>query len=167
MITFNRIKLLLEDSSIANKTDSVKGVSVEGIHYSHLPNLSHLEGNRSGTGITGSEQKRLADSNDPRIKKRIYFYNKTDRSFPKPEQGLGPHIHSAMLKNIYDPTNASLQEKEKINAHKKKYSDGYHHPSNTFESSVVDAGYSGYTNNGATVILGKDKIHVKYHNDKI
>ena len=162
MTTFKRILKLLEDSSITQKSGHPKGISVEGVHYSHKPNLTHLQGKLSGTGITGSEQKRLGDSDDPRIKSRVYFYEKTGDVMPRPEQGLGPHIHTTTVKNIYDPKSATDEQKAEINEHKKKYTTGYHHPSNTFESAVLDAGYHGYKNAGMVAVLGQDSVPVQY-----
>lgn len=144
---------------ISESTDE----SIEGVHYSHTPHLTHLEGERSGTGIRGSEQKRLHDSDDSRIKNRVYFYNKTGHELPKAETGLGPHVHIAKLTNIYNPSTASEEQRSVVEQHKKKYTTGFHNPSNTFESAVLDSGYHGYTNAGMTVVMGQKKVPVKYH----
>lgn len=157
MITF--LDFILEDAA-------PKGVTVHGVHYSHQANLTHLDPAKSGTGIKGAEQKRLPDSEDDRIKHRAYFYNKTGEDFPKPEAGLGTHIHTAHLDKIYDPSKASDSEKAEVALHKQKHMGGWNHPSNAFESGVLDAGYRGYTNAGMTVVMGKDKVPVSYHGSR-
>jgi len=136
-----------------NEREQSKGVSVQGVHYSKKPGLTHLEGRMSGTGIKGAEQSRLQETKDNRIKNRVYFYNHTGGDLPRPEQGLGPHIHTATLHNIYDPSTASDEHRAEVEHHKAKHAVGFHNASNTFESAVVDAGYHGYTNRGMTVVL--------------
>jgi hypothetical protein len=144
---------------------SNKGITVQGVHYSHTAGLTHLDGTLNGSGgIKGAEHERLHDTDDSRIKSRAYFYNHTGSQLPKPEAGLGPHVHTATLSNIYDPHNASDEQRAEIDHHKKKYTTGYHNKSNTFESSVMDAGYDGYTNNGMTVVMGKKHIPVTHQN---
>lgn len=126
-----------------------------GIHYSHQPHLNTLVGGMSGTGIKGAEQERLSQSSDARIKKRIYFYPDQGSNLPRPETGLGTHVYSAKLTNMLD---ASKNSPELLSVTKKakEYTDKGVHPSNAFESSVVDHGYSGYKTDLMHVVLNKD-----------
>lgn len=133
---------------------------ISGIHYSNQPNLFTLRGDRSGSGIKGAEERRLRDSRDPRIKLRVYFYNKTSDTLPKREPGLGIHVYAAKLNNIYDNENATPEERNIINLNREKYQDEM--PANAFESALLDSGYMGYTNKGMTVILGQDELPVNY-----
>lgn len=108
-------------------------VSFQGTHYGKNA-TPILLGRMSGTGIKGAEQTRLANSTDSRIKKRVYFYiPKPDGSMPKPESGLGNHVHTQRLNNILSPG----KEMNRLS----KLAGG---DSNKFESNVVDAGYDGY-----------------------
>lgn len=144
-----------------------KGVEVHGIHYSNRPNLSALDGRFSGSGIKGAEQKRLGERGaDPRIKKRVYFYNKEATHKPVPnvhEQGLGQHTYSAHLGRIYDPEKATPEQRSEINTHREKHIYNGAEHSNAFESAVLDSGYHGYTNRGMTVVMNHHEVPVKYH----
>jgi hypothetical protein len=126
-----------------------------------------------GTGINGAEARRLRDSDDDRIKRRVYFYIQrqiTDAykklnpymagllednfatHAARKEPGLGPHVFIQRFQNILDPdsqdgvriANESLDN-------------------NNFESLVVDNGYDGYTSpeQGMMVILDHD-VPVQY-----
>lgn len=146
-------------------TEQEEGV-VHGIHYSHQPNLTHLEGGRSGTGIAGREQRRLEHTIDPRIKSRVYFYNHnpSEPNLPRPETGLGVHVYKAKLHNIYNPSTASDEQRAEVTKHKQKYLDQGEDNSNAFESAVLDTKkYQGYTNAGMTVVLGQKHVPVEYH----
>lgn len=164
MLKFNQF--LHEKESPENNT---KGTTVQGIHYSHTSGLHELHGSRFGTGIKGAEQRRLNEpGTDTRIKSRVYFYNKAaHEKLPKiHEGGLGQHAHSATLTKIYDPEKASPEHRAEVNHHAQKYKDEGHHPSNAFESGVVDSGYHGYTNGQMTVVLNHPRVPVKYEGHK-
>lgn len=133
---------------------------ISGIHYSNQPNLFVLRGDRSGSGIKGAEERRLRDSQDPRIKLRMYFYNKISDALPQREPGLGSYVYAAKLTNIYDNENATSEERNIIKQNKEKYVD--ENPSNAFESALLDSGYVGYTNKGMTVMLGQNELPVNY-----
>lgn len=122
-------------------------VSFQGTHYGKNA-TPLLMGRMSGTGIKGAEQTRLANSTDSRIKQRVYFYiPKPDGSMPKPESGLGNHVHTQRLNNILSPG----QEMNRLS----KLAGG---DANKFESNVVDAGYDGYAipDMGMMVALNHD-----------
>ena len=122
-------------------------VSFQGTHYGKNA-TPLLLGRMSGTGIKGAEQARLANSTDSRIKQRVYFYiPKPDGSMPKPESGLGNHVHTQRLNNILSPG----KEMNKLS----KLAGG---DFNKFESNVVDAGYDGYAipDMGMMVTLNHD-----------
>jgi hypothetical protein len=126
-------------------TKQADSVSVEGIHYSNAEQ-STLNGNQYGSGIKGAEAERLAQTNDPRIKNRIYFYienAQTGRMQPK-EAGLGNYVHKQKFDNILAP---SKKMTELWQSSDKNY--------NMFESAVIDAGYDGYAvpDMGMMVIL--------------
>jgi hypothetical protein len=145
-----------------------KGTTVHGIHYSHTAGLTNLEGARSGTGIKGAEQKRLGETKDTRIKKRVYFYNKHEgEKLPTThESGLGSHVHSATLHHIYDPQHASTEEYHAVKKTADKHVYDGEESGNAFERAVVDHGYHGYTNRGMTVVLNHDHVPVKYEGHK-
>jgi hypothetical protein len=140
------------------------GETVHGIHYSHTAGLTQLDGARSGTGIKGAEHKRLGETKDARIKKRVYFYNKHEgEKLPAThEQGLGSHAHSATLHKIYNPKNASDEEYSAVKKTQEKHVYNGEEHGNAFERAVVDHGYHGYTNQGMTVVLNHDHVPVKY-----
>lgn len=142
------------------------GTTVHGVHYSHTAGLKELHGSRWGTGIKGAEQSRLEYEQDPRIKDRVYFYNrKSDTDLPIAESGLGPHVHSTMLHGIYDAMKASPEEKSAFNAEKKKHlPDMYQEDdlATAFEKAVLARNYNGYTNGKVTVVLGKNSVPTTY-----
>lgn len=132
------------------------GESIQSaIHYGREGNLSHLSGHRFGSGIRGAEQERLnAPGVDRRIKSRVYFYLPVAGGIPSPEQGLGGHVYTSDLSNLYDPSSAKIigvgvTDGEKFN---------------NFESKVLDAGYKGYLNKeqGTAVVLNADSHPVRY-----
>lgn len=124
----------------------------EGLHYGNAK-VDSLSGEKYGTGIRGAERRRLEDSGDDRIKKRVYFYiPKTNGQIPAPESGLGPYIYTQKFDNILGPGPEMSRLFSQAQA-----------DSNAFESAVVDAGYDGYAvpNMGMMVILNHD-APVKY-----
>jgi len=139
------------NGSIAPETDRRKerSVSAVGIHYSRAQR-DYLSSSAYGTGLRGAEAERVAQSDDPRIKHRIYFYVNSGRGI-RPEQGVGAHAHRASLTNLYDqnadPLNLTLGR-----------------DANEFESSVLDAGFNGYVTHdaGMAVLLGPRTAHVEY-----
>lgn len=119
--------------------------SFEGIHYSNAEQKT-LNGNRYGDGIKGAEAFRLSQTDDPRIKKRVYFYIEnveTGRMQPK-EAGLGNYVHKQKFDNILAPSDRMTEIYRLAN---KDF--------NQFESAVIDAGYDGYAvpDMGMMVIL--------------
>jgi len=129
-------------------------------HYSHNSGLTHLSGMMSGSGIKGEEQKRLAETKDPRIKKRVYFYPPVSGGLPRPEQGLGVHTYHAHLENMHDATNPS-PEANKIALKAKEHIANGEHPGNAYESAVLDSGFHGYHTGNMSVVLNRD-VKVKY-----
>jgi hypothetical protein len=130
------------------------------IHYSHRDNLTHLYGGMSGSGIKGAEDERLKQSKDSRIKKRVYFYPQVAGGLPKPEIGLGPHTYEAKLSGMHDATKQSeIGNKIALSA-RERVAKG-EHPSNAFESSVLDHGFKGYHTPNMSVVLNHD-VPVKY-----
>jgi hypothetical protein len=118
--------------------------SFRGAHYGNAK-VNTLNGDKYGTGIRGAESKRLAQSDDERISRRVYFYTqKPDGTMPTPEAGLGQYVYTQQFDNILPPGVESdrLSDQAKGN-------------SNDFESLVVDAGYDGYAipDMGMMVIL--------------
>lgn len=127
------------------------------VHYSHLPNLSHLIGSMYGRGIKGEEEQRLVGA-DARIRRRVYFYPKhqTD-AYPQPEGGLGGHVYSATLKNILD----SAKYNKAVALTQSNYIKAGHHSQNAYEMALLDHGYSGYRTHNLAVVLNSD-VPVKY-----
>ncbi len=126
-----------------------RSVSAVGIHYSQRQR-EYLSSSAYGTGLKGAEAERVAQSDDPRIKHRIYFYVNAGRGI-RPEQGVGAHAHRTSLTNLYDenadPLNLTLGR-----------------DANEFESSVLDAGFNGYVTHdtGMAVLLGPRTQQVTY-----
>jgi hypothetical protein len=125
----------------------------EGIHYSNAERKS-LDGSSFGKGLKGAESKRLVESDDPRIKNRVYFYiplDSTGKNIPK-EAGVGNYAHKQTFSNILPPGS----EMSRLNAEAGGNA-------NRFESLVVDAGYDGYAvpSMGMMVILNHNNIPVK------
>ncbi len=129
-------------------------VEVEGVHFS-TGERSTLVGGFYGSGLKGVEAERIAQSGDPRLKSRIYFYV-NEGSGVKPEPGVGSIAHRAKLSNVYDASadNDGLFMRAKGDM-------------NAFESAVLDAGYDGYytrqafSNMGAAVLLGSQAVNVQ------
>ena len=126
-------------------------------HYGMVGNLAELSARRYGAGIKGAEASRLTKSNDPNIKNRVYFYTNDGTWQTKlKEAGLGNHVYTVELTNLYDlakdPANvagkiAGLTGDERMNA---------------MESAIAAAGYDGYANGQMVVALGID-VPVDYN----
>lgn len=117
-------------------------VQVLGRHYSKGPRQA-LSGQYYGTGLKGAELERLTQSNDLRLRQRVYFYVDEGAGI-RPEAGVGGYAHEVQLNNIYDPASRLIAPQPDANA---------------FESAVIDAGFDGYkapfgTNQAAVVLLG-------------
>ena len=131
--------------------------SFRGAHYGNAK-VNTLNGDKYGTGIRGAESKRLAQSDDERINRRVYFYTqKPDGTMPTPEAGLGQYVYTQQFDNILPPGVESdrLSDQAKGN-------------SNDFESLVVDAGYDGYAipDMGMMVILNHN-APVEYRGTRV
>ena len=130
----------------SKRSPQAQAVTVDGWHFSN-DRRPLLSGTYYGRGIKGEESKRLAESRDPRISRRVYFYiPRDDGTAPPREQGLGAFRHEARLSNLYDPTTGDPRVS--------RIADGM----NAFESSVLDAGYDGYIARGLgmAVVLDAD-----------
>jgi len=142
----------LHNAGISLGKQQKGAATYEAIHYSNEPRKT-LNGSAYGKGIRGAEANRLAQSDDPRIQKRAYFYipNESGR-YNFPEAGVGNQAHKQTFKNILPPGT----EAQRLNA------EANGNP-NKFESLVVDAGYDGYAvpNMGMMVILNHDNIPVE------
>lgn len=118
--------------------------SVTGYHFSNQKR-TNLDGRFYGSGLKGQERDRLANTRDPRIKDRVYFYVDEGKGV-SPEQGVGGNAHSAELSNLYD-----------VMADPMRLWDGDH---NASESRILDAGFDGYYakgvfgTQGVAVVLG-------------
>jgi len=138
------------------------GEQIRGVHYSQGPKDS-LSGEFYGTGMKGAERKRLDQSEDPRIKKRIHFYVDTGSGIT-PESAVGRDTHAVDLSNIYNMKADPLGLQKKAAA-KAKY---YENPFNVFEGLVIDAGFDGYyhpdaqTTQGVAVLLGDHDVKVDH-----
>lgn len=150
MFTFKQY--LLEKESQQN--------AVTGIHYSHRPDITELSGHAYGKGIRGEESERLKQSKDNRIKNRVYFYPSQGENLPQPESGLGNHAYEAKLPHMLDARKSS-PEMAKVAARAKEYIANGEHPSNAFESAVVDSGHHGYLTDSMHVVLNRN-VKVKY-----
>jgi len=115
----------------------------QAIHFGQRAGLSQLSGLSNGTGIRGAEDQRLKEATDLRIKRRVYFYSPVSGGIPQPEVGLGGNVYQTDLENLYNPSTATRPLSGS---------------GNTFESSVLDAGYDGYLDpmSGVIVVLGRD-----------
>ena len=132
-----------------------------GIHYSHKPNLQVLHGGMYGTGIKGQESKRLGETDDYRLRSRVYFYPKHKQDqFPAKESGLGSHAYEYRSNSLYNASTGDSNTPS-IVARQKHYVSQGEHPSNAFEKAVLDHGYEGYHTSSMGVILGRN-VPVKY-----
>jgi hypothetical protein len=122
-------------------------ITVDAVHYGKTQ-VPELSGKMYGTGIRGAEARRLAESNDYRIKNRVYFYiPRENGTMPIPESGLGQHVYIQRFNNVLGPGDAMREISRNSGG-----------DSNAFEVGVVNAGYDGYAlpNMGMMVILNHD-----------
>ena len=143
---------------VLGKSKQPNAASYTGIHYGK-ERVNSLAGGFYGTGIKGSEAKRLRESQDPRIKRRVYFYiPDTDLGgrMPRPEGGLGQHVYRQSFDNILPPG------EEMTRLYNEAGRD-----SNDFESAVIDAGYDGYAipSMGMMVVMNHN-VPVNYLGDR-
>jgi len=132
-----------------------------GIHYSHKPTLQVLHGGMYGTGIKGQESKRLGETDDYRLKNRVYFYPKPKQGqFPAKESGLGSHAYEYRSNSLYNASTGDSNTPSII-ARQKQYVSQGEHPANAFEKSVLDHGYEGYHTNSMAVVMARN-VPVKY-----
>jgi hypothetical protein len=132
--------------------------SFVGHHYSK-GERAYLNGSMYGSldGIRGQEGPRVAQSSDPRIKKRAYFYiphSLMNGRYMPPEQGLGPFKHTQKFNNILGPG------KDMSRIYKESGSTPQN--MNPFESQVINEGFDGYAipHMGMMVVLNHDNIPV-------
>ena len=105
----------------------------KGTHYGNAK-VETLNGDKYGTGIRGAERRRLEDSWDDRIKRRVYFYvQRPDGTNPIPEAGLGQYVYTQQFDNILPQGDVMSRLYSQANGR-----------ANEFESAIVDAGYDGY-----------------------
>ena len=135
-----------ERSGFSRRPQQADAAEVTGIHYGR-ERTPVLSGSKYGTGVRGAEAQRLANSSDPRIKRRVYFYVAEGDKLPRPETGLGIHTYRQKLSNLYDPATGRIETQDP----------------NLFESAVLDGGYDGYVNHryGMAVVLDAD-VPVEY-----
>jgi len=127
-------------------------VEFPGVHYGNVQ-TDQLQASKYGTGIRGAERRRLENTDDQRIKNRVYFYIKRpDGTMPIPEAGVGHHVYTQAFKNILGPG-------KKMTEISKEAGGDF----NYFESKIIDAGYDGYAapDAGMMVILNHD-VPVNY-----
>lgn len=115
-----------------------------GVHFSKQRRTT-LDGRFFGTGLKGVEQTRLAESTDPRIRERVYFYVDEGAGL-RPEAGVGGFAHEVELSNLYNVEGDPLKL--------------FNSDANASESRVLDAGYDGYyfpnyvNGQGIAVVMG-------------
>ena len=135
---------IVDDEGIVLGSKQADAVSVKGLHYGKA-RVEELDASKYGSGVRGAERRRLEQTDDDRIKQRVYFYiAKPDGSTPLPEAGVGQYVYTQKFDNVLGqgPTMSRLFREANGD-------------SNAFESLVVDAGYDGYAvpNMGMMVIL--------------
>lgn len=143
---------LVDDEGLVLGIQQPDAISIKGLHYGKA-RVAELDASKFGTGLRGAERRRLEQTDDERIKKRVYFYvQKPDGSTPYPESGVGPYVYTQQFDNVLSsgPTMSRLFNEANGD-------------SNNFESLVVDAGYDGYAvpSMGMMVILNHN-TPVKY-----
>jgi hypothetical protein len=139
-------------SGISIREQQPSAQSYDAVHYGKQ-RVNNLAGSMYGTGIKGAEAQRLAESTDPRIRERAYFYIPySNGRMPMPEAGLGNEVHIQRLNNLLGPS----PEAQAL-SRAARTPDGQF-DANAFESSVIDAGYDGYAipDMGMAVVLGAD-----------
>ncbi len=100
--------------------------------------------------MNSEELERVRNSQDSRLKHRIYFYVNGGRGI-NPEQGVGAHAHQAELHHLYD-----------LESDPRDF--GLIADSNERESKILDSGYSGTVapSRGIAVLIGPRSIPVEY-----
>src|SRR5574343_581833 len=145
-----------EQAITASDSIGVPGIRLTGEHYSHQPR-TELDPAKYGTGYKGAERTRVIESNDPRLRNRVYFYADAGEGI-RPESGVGAVKHIAYLDNIYPAYSAQTSQQTNPNP---LSVDAY---INAFETAVLDAGYRGYANDFGhqlgVVVFGSDPIPV-------
>ncbi len=129
-------------------------VSAPAIHFSG-DTRTELDSAKWGTGMRDAAAARVANSPDPRLRHRIYFYLDNGRGISS-ESGVGYDAHAVFLDNLYDAVADPLDLRTGRTA-------------NEFESAVLDAGFDGVVNSvgsgpsakRAAVLLGERKVPVK------
>lgn len=110
--------------------------SVVGVHYSGAKRDT-LTGEKYGTGMQGAEARRVQNSFDDRLRKRIHFYV-DDGNGVQPESGVGRHVHAVHLDNMYDAKADPLGLVPQAPG-----------DANKLETMILDAGFDGYYVRGA------------------
>lgn len=127
-------------------------VSFQGSHYGKAKTET-LNGAKYGQGLRGAEARRLEQSDDERIKRRVYFYiPRSNDTMPNREAGVGGYVYTQKLDNILAPGATMSRLTREAGG-----------DSNKFESLIVDNGYDGYAvpDYGMMVVLNQD-VPVNY-----
>jgi hypothetical protein len=120
--------------------------ALTGYHYSNRPDLLQTDPSMYGTGIRGSEAKRLmlADA----LRDRTYFYNNPNTK----EAGLGPNQYEANLTDFYNVA----QDPDNLNQLARQYNQyqgivDQNAATNAIERIANEAGYKGIENTGGAI----------------
>jgi len=120
--------------------------ALTGYHYSNRPDLLQTDPTMYGTGIRGSEAKRLmlADA----LRNRTYFYNNPNTK----EAGLGPNQYEANLTDFYNVA----QDPDNLNKLARQYNQyqgivDQNAATNAIERIANEAGYKGIENTGGAI----------------
>jgi hypothetical protein len=120
--------------------------ALTGYHYSNRPDLLQTDPTMYGTGIRGSEAKRLmlADA----LRDRTYFYNNPNTK----EAGLGPNQYEANLIDLYNVA----QDPDNLNKLARQYNQyqgivDQNAATNAIERIANEAGYKGIENTGGAI----------------
>jgi hypothetical protein len=138
---------LSSDAGISFNPVKEDAVSFQGSHYGKA-RTEVLNGAKYGQGLKGAEARRLEQSDDERIKRRVYFYiPRGNNTMPNREAGVGSYVYTQKLDNILapGPTMGRLNKEAGGDANK-------------FESLIVDNGYDGYAvpDFGMMVVMNQD-----------
>jgi hypothetical protein len=140
------------DAGISFNPVKEDAVSFQGSHYGKAK-VEALNGAKYGQGLRGAEAKRLAQSDDERIKRRVYFYiPRSNNTMPNREAGVGGYVYTQKLDNILAPGATMTRLSREAGG-----------DSNKFESLIVDNGYDGYAipDFGMMVVMNQD-VPVNY-----
>jgi len=140
------------DAGISFNPVKKDAVSFQGSHYGKAK-VEALNGAKYGQGLRGAEAKRLAQSDDDRIKRRVYFYiPRSNNTMPNREAGVGGYVYTQKLDNILAPGATMARLSREAGG-----------DSNKFESLIVDNGYDGYAipDFGMMVVMNQD-VPVNY-----